>query len=349
MKRIFTEGHWSPYSGKAAEYAHRIMDNTDTVYTNKWTINPQYGFMWKLDSHGWISVMKTKRFKVAGEIRYGYVIYGLSKDGSLKEKGSDFWATPEEAKEMIKAKFRLDIPEQAISESRIRGGGKMKRKIIKERSFSSDDALIKQAMEAAIKAKQLLDDAADTIRDAVGETFLFARLDSHSMDLDDTIDDIKAVLAGQMDATDDEYVPESRKRFGNKFVKESEEETEWFDSMGDMKKHLPMDCILDCSSGGSVDDSVDYWVNELNFHAPTEKGMSYLQEYGLDDIGPEDVDKYVLWIMCGNIKDEAYEFCRGSMDYDDMETSEYPDDMDDWTEQDWDNFQSEVAICHLGM
>ena len=96
-----------------------------------------------------------------------------------------------------------------------------RRRIIKERSFSSDNALIKQALEAAIKAKQLLDDAAGTIRDAVGETFLFARLDSHSMDLDDTIDDIKAVLAGQLDATDDEYVLESRKRFGNKFVKES--------------------------------------------------------------------------------------------------------------------------------
>lgn len=142
---------------------------------------------------------------------------------------------------------------------------------------------------------------------------------------------------------------ESRKRFGSKFVKESEEETEWFDRIGDMKKHLPMDCILDCSGGGRVDDEVDYWVNELNFHAPTEKGMSYLQEYGLDDIGPEDVDKYVLWIMCGNIKDEAYEFCRGGMDYDDYETSEYPEDIDDWTEEDWDNFQSEVAICHLGM
>ena len=37
------------------------------------------------------------------------------------------------------------------------------------------------------------------------------------------------------------------------------------------------------------------------------------------------------------------------MDYDDFETSEYPDDLDDWSEQDWDRFQSEVAICHLGM
>ena len=143
---------------------------------------------------------------------------------------------------------------------------------------------------------------------------------------------------------------ENRKRFGGRFVGESEaEETEWFYSNGQMKENLPMDCILDCSGGGNVDDSVDYWVNELNFHVPTEKGLSYLQECGLDDIGIEDVDKYVLWIMCGNIKEQAYEFCRGGMDYDDFETSEYPDDLDDWSEQDWDRFQSEVAICHLGM
>ena len=345
MKRIFTEGHWSPYSGKAAEYVHKIQDNVDTVHTNQWILNPRYGFAWMEDNRGWVSVMKPKVFRVAGEKRYGYQVYGLSKDGTLRDKSSNWWDTPEEAQENIKRIFNIDMVQEST-----RGNMKMKRRIIKERGFSSDEeSLIKQALEASIKAKSLLDDAADTIRDAVGETFLFARLDSHANDLDETIDDIKAVLAGQMDTTDVEYVPESRKRFGNKFVKESEEETEWFDRMGDMKKHLPMDCILDCSSGGSVDDSVDYWVNELNFHVPTEKGLSYVREYGLDDIEPDDVDKYVLWIMCGNIKDEAYEFCRGSMDYDDFETSEYPEDMDDWNEQDWDNFQSEVAICHLGM
>lgn len=212
-----------------------------------------------------------------------------------------------------------------------------------------------------------MDDAADTIRDAVGETFLFARLDSHSMDLDDTIDDIKGVLNGTVDPTDDTVDDtsdfenpflESRKRFGNKFVKESEEETEWFDSYGDMKKHLPMECILDCSGGGSVDDEVDYWVNELNFHAPTEKGLNYIQEYGIDAIGseavdkyadPEVVDKYVLWIMCGNIKDEAYDFCRDGSEWDYVDKDAYPEDMDDWGEEDWDRFQDEVAICHLGM
>ncbi len=85
----------------------------------------------------------------------------------------------------------------------------MKRRTIKERS-SNDDMLIKQALEATIKAKQLLDDAANTIRDARGETFLFARLDSHSMDLGDTIDDIKGILAERSDDTDDEYISESR-------------------------------------------------------------------------------------------------------------------------------------------
>ena len=346
----------------------------------------------------------------------------------------------------------------------------MKRRIMKERS-SSDDALIKRALEAAIKAKQLLDDAAGAIRDAVGETYLFARLDSHSMDLDDTIDDIKAVLAGELDDTDDDYVPESRKRFGNKFVrestedelyrfyewlksstqydagvhvkyydnedgsesvemwfddryqwdddvadgtsfpeedsgvqdwirqckkqaeknhwdfstdeydqevtldnrifsisigspvrndeyidessrkfmKESDEETEWFDSYGEMKKNLPMDCILGCSGGGRADDEVDYWVNELDFHVPTEKGLSYVREYGLDDIGPEDVDKYVLWIMCGNIKEEAYEFCRDGSEWDYVDKDAYPEDIDDWGEEDWERFQSEVTVCHLGM
>ena len=155
-----------------------------------------------------------------------------------------------------------------------------------------------------------------------------------------------------------EYVSESGKLFKTskgkllKFKEARErgsEETEWFDSHGDMKKHLPMDCILDCSSSGSVDDSVDYWVNKLKFDVPGKKGMDFLMEYSLDDVPEWDVNKYVLWIMCGNIKDEAYEFCRGGMDYDDFETSEYPEDIDDWTEQDWDRFQDEVAVCNLGM
>ena len=129
----------------------------------------------------------------------------------------------------------------------------------------------------------------------------------------------------------------------------SGEETEWFDKLGDIKRHFPKDCILDCSSGGRVDDSVDYWVSELNFKVPVDGGLSYVREYGFDDIGLDDVDKYVLWIMCGNIKEEAYEFCRDGSEWDYVDKDAYPEDMDDWGEEDWERFQSEVAVCHLGM
>lgn len=109
-KKLVKEGHWSPYSGQAAEYAHKIMGDVDMVYTNKWTWNAEYRFAWKVDSRGWISVMKVKPFKVAGEREYGYVVYGLSKDGTLREKSWDSWRDIDEAWDRIKMIFKLDIP-----------------------------------------------------------------------------------------------------------------------------------------------------------------------------------------------------------------------------------------------
>ena len=205
----------------------------------------------------------------------------------------------------------------------------MKRRTIKERS-SNDDMLIKQALEAAIKAKQLLDDAANTIRDARGETFLFARLDSHSMDLDDTIDDIKGILAERLDDTDDEYVPESRKRFGKKFVKESEEETEWFNEIGELvppdwaideygidpdKSPLPDECVRACSHPGQVDNDVSAWVDELKFdqNFPVERARRWLREYGawdedeLAEMDARELAEKALWIFASDISDgETY-------------------------------------------
>ena len=113
MKSRFTEGHWSPYSGQAAEYVHKIQDNADMIYTNRWILNPRYGFAWKEDSHGWVSVMKPKVFRVAGEKRYGYQVYGLSKDGTLRDKSSDWWDTPEEAQENIKRIFKIDMAQES--------------------------------------------------------------------------------------------------------------------------------------------------------------------------------------------------------------------------------------------
>ena len=304
-------------------------------------------------------------------------MYGLSKDGTLRDKSSNWWDTPEEAQENIKRIFNIDMVQEST-----RGNMKMKRRrIIKERSYR-DELLIKQALEAAIKAKKILDDAANTIRDAVGETFLFARLDTHSMDLDDTIDDIKAVLAGKSDATDDEYVSESRKRFGSKFVKESEEETEWFDDRGELVKPLPGACVVDCSGSGSKDDEVDDWMRGLGFDIglPVAKAVQFLKEFGAwDDLdllaeiastgdirkmrqwisdNGNDMDERayfdaaqmakrllaqrILWEFCNEIRDRAYDTSE-----EDLESVGLSSDIRDWDDEDWVKFQKEYSYCSL--
>ena len=60
-----------------------------------------------------------------------------------------------------------------------------------------------------------------------------------------------------------EYAPlnESRKRFGSKFVKESDDK--WFTETGELTKPLPMDCIIQCSRSGDVQDAVDLWLEKL--------------------------------------------------------------------------------------
>ena len=72
--------------------------------------------------------MKVKPFKVAGEREYGYVVYGLSKDGTLREKSWDSWRDIDEAWERIKTIFKIDIAQEST-----RGNTKMKWKLVKEK------------------------------------------------------------------------------------------------------------------------------------------------------------------------------------------------------------------------
>ena len=195
------------------------------------------------------------------------------------------------------------------------------------------------ALEYSEKAFDYLKRAA-SVADKAGYSNFVEELKSYADGVENTLYDLRNVVDG---LSKEDPVSESLDESG------SDEETEWFDSNGDMKRHLPKDCILDCSSGGSVDDSVDYWVKKLNFKVPVDRGLSYVREYGLDDISPEEVDKYVLWIMCGNIKEDAYEFCRDGSDWEYVDRESYPDEMDNWNDDDWDRFQEEACVCHLGM
>ena len=124
----------------------------------------------------------------------------------------------------------------------------------------------------------------------------------------------------------------------------------WFDEHGELVKPLPGRCIEDCSGSGAVDDEVAYWVNALKFDLglPRERVINFLSEYGaweldeLDGMDDFNLAEKVLWIFCGNIKEEAYQ---QSGD----ETSLVYDwgDVSDWDDEDWKKFQEEYSYCSL--
>ena len=295
MKRIFTEGHWSPYSGQAAEYVHKIQDNVDTVHTNSWILNPKYGFAWMEDNRGWVSVMKPKVFRVAGEKRYGYQVYGLSKDGTLRDKSSNWWDTPEEAQENIKRIFNIDMAQESTG-----GNMKMKRKLVKEGYGKRE--LLSDAINAVEKAKEIIEQSAEKVRQATGESFLFARLDSHANDLSDTIDDISVILDDMEQEEQETTVSESGAR-------------EWFNEYGFLTKRIPTACIKACSGPGQKDQAVAYWVDKLKFYIPEnliEQAMDYLREFGAWEefelqewADTEDLEhniaQHVLWCFCCDV------------------------------------------------
>ena len=68
------------------------------------------------------------------------------------------------------------------------------KRIIKEDDEYLKKKLLNRAKKACQEAHDILTQATEYVRNAVGETFLFVRLDSHANDLSDTIDDISVIL-----------------------------------------------------------------------------------------------------------------------------------------------------------
>ena len=97
-------------------------------------------------------------------------------------------------------------------------------------------------------------------------------------------------------------------------MNESDDGSAWFDERGELLKPLPGACIMACSGQGRVDDEVAYWVNALKFDLglPRERAINFLSEYGaweldeLDGMDDFNLAEKVLWIFCGNIKEDAY-------------------------------------------
>lgn len=103
------------------------------------------------------------------------------------------------------------------------------------------------------------------------------------------------------------YVDDTR----TKQIIESEETGNWFDEFGYLIRDLPQECIDACSHGGSCDDDVAFWVEELEFDKglPVKMAKRWLKATGgwtdddFEDWTTKDIAERVLWVICGNIKD----------------------------------------------
>lgn len=77
----------------------------------------------------------------------------------------------------------------------------------------------------------------------------------------------------------------------------------YLDSTGfDLAVDLPDDCVQECSASGSVDEAVDFWVDELKFDPNPDRCRNYLKSTGgwADDELTDDESnrRRLLWVVC---------------------------------------------------
>lgn len=72
---------------------------------------------------------------------------------------------------------------------------------------------------------------------------------------------------------------------------------------------FPADCIESCSTSGSNDDAVEFWVSKLDFSPPRDLMERYLGEYGAwDDLqtaSDETLAQRVLWTAMHDIREQG--------------------------------------------
>ena len=87
----------------------------------------------------------------------------------------------------------------------------------------------------------------------------------------------------------------------------------WFNNRESIRQ-LPGECIADCSGSGDATESVQFWVNRLEFDGPKDLFKEYLDGFGAwDDEQLEDHEENkmrVLWTWACNCSQDpgAYDY-----------------------------------------
>lgn len=83
---------------------------------------------------------------------------------------------------------------------------------------------------------------------------------------------------------------------------------EWFNDRMAIAEP-PADCVADCSSQGSVDEAVEYWVEELAFEGPAWLIREHLSGYeAWDDrqlCDHQENLRRLLWLWCCSIRESG--------------------------------------------
>lgn len=83
-----------------------------------------------------------------------------------------------------------------------------------------------------------------------------------------------------------------------------------FNEYGYFQGEIPADCVGACTEPGrDASESVEYWVDYLDFRVPREQAIKYLKEFGAwEDLDKEDdltLAMRCLWLACGDIKENG--------------------------------------------
>lgn len=91
-----------------------------------------------------------------------------------------------------------------------------------------------------------------------------------------------------------------------------------FNQYGHFTGEIPAECVADCSQPGQdASADVEQWLEKLDFAVPRDMAIRYLKEFGawplesddydrgLEDMSDSELAATVLWIACGDIKEQG--------------------------------------------
>lgn len=90
-----------------------------------------------------------------------------------------------------------------------------------------------------------------------------------------------------------------------------------FNEYGHFLGEIPAEAVADCTAQGDCSEACAYWQRKLGFEVPRDKAIDFLAEFGawprvsdkydtgLVDMSDTDLAIKVLWVACGDIKENG--------------------------------------------